>query len=394
MSNKLWQVTNGIHRNVEKYTVGNDHVLDIELLPYDIAASRAHATMLKKIGVLSPTELKKIKSGLNDLSVLVRNGDFIISQSQEDGHTAIEQFLTEQYGEVGKKIHTARSRNDQVLVAMRLYMLDALRKIERLISELSSSYMRKQEMHHSTPMPGYTHMQKAMPSTVGKWLGCYASAFDDTQLGLRASISLLNQNPLGSAAGFGVEGIEIDRLSMTEDLGFEKTQENEMYCGISRGYFELSVLNTINMIQILCSKFANDMLLFTTQEFDYFSLPNEYTTGSSIMPNKANYDVFEIMRGSSSVLNSYVQQVQGIVVQCGTGYQRDLSLTKEPLMKGVRLTIETLELLIDIVPHMEVNVEALEAAMTDDLYATEKVYSLVSEGTTFRDAYVKVKLSL
>lgn len=388
---KLWQTSGGVNPLVEKYTVGSDYLIDLKLLPYDLLASKAHAKMLAELTVLDKGELTDILAGLEEIKKLHDSGEFKISPEQEDMHTAIEQYLTKNYGEAGKKVHTGRSRNDQVLAALRLYMKDALTLLEKNLKLASSEFNSHAKKYEDIPMPGYTHMQKAMPTTVGKWLGSYADALNDLQILVAANKKFIDQNPLGSASGFGIGNFTPDKKFTSEELGFAKVQENELYCAASRGFFELSILQNISLIMIICSKFASDMLLFTTREFDYFSLPDEFTTGSSIMPNKRNYDVFEIMRGSSSILNGYTQQVQGVVSALGGGFQRDLQLTKEPFIKGVELANSTLEVLTQTLANITPNKNKLESAMSQDLFATEEVYKLVAEGASFRDAYKKVK---
>lgn len=388
---KLWQTAGGLHAAVEAYTVGNDPALDTLLLPYDLEGTGAHAAMLVKIGVLEEDEYQQVAQALQDIKALHAKGEFRVTQAQEDCHTAIEQYLTGKLGDAGKKIHTGRSRNDQSLVMLRLYMKDVLAALEDQLKELSKAFAAEAEKTKDIPMPGYTHMQKAMPTKVGTWLGAYGDAFADLAPLVRAVARLIDQNPLGSAAGVGVTGLELDREFTAEKLGFDKVQENPVYSGLSRGYFELMVLQVCELAMTVAGRFAADMLLFTTQEFDYFSLPAEFTTGSSIMPNKRNYDIFEVLRGNAKIVAGYSSQVQAVIGGIGSGYQRDLALTKEPLIKGAELTKNTAELLLHAVPELKVNEAKLKASMTDDLYATEKVYGLVAQGVPFRDAYKQVK---
>jgi len=389
---KIWQTgDSGLHPLVEKFTVGDDHIFDQQLLPYDLKASLAHAKMLFEIKVINEEELEKAEKGLKEILEKWESGDFVVKQEQEDGHTAIEQFLTENYGEVGKKIHTGRSRNDQSLVMIRLFMKEKLTEIEKLGEEIVDSLNKKAEETKDIPMPGYTHMQKAMPTTVGVWLDSYASAIKDILVLLQSTQEIINQNPLGSASGFGIENFPINRESTTRTLGFAKTQENPMYCGFSRGYFENIVLQNLSGIMIALGRFSNDMITFTTQEFGFFSLPDNFTTGSSIMPQKRNYDVFEIMRGNTKVFHSYQSQIQEIISALGSGYNRDLQLTKKPFVLGMNLCTETMKLFGEIVDNLNVNKEKLEKSMTPDLFVTNEVYELVKKGDSFREAYLEVK---
>ncbi len=394
MKNKLWEQSAKLNPAVEAYTVGDDTIYDTKLLPYDLKASLAHAKMLEKISVISTGEYKKIKTALHEIKNLHKEGKFTVKLEQEDCHTAIEQYITAHYGEVGKKIHTARSRNDQALTMMRLYMKQSLEETKQLLTLLVEKYQAKSKQTKNIAMPGYTHMQKAMPTTVGIWLGAYQDAFNDILPLLDAALKLIDQNPLGSAAGFGIEGFKIDKNLTTKEMSFSKVQKNPVYASISRGLFELSTVAQMGQISLLASKFASDMMLFTTQEFSYFSLPKEYTTGSSIMPNKNNYDLFEIMRGNGALVTGYQSQLQLLLTGLSSGFHRDLQLGKEPLIKSVEITTSTLKLLIEVVPKIKVNEDKLKESMTEDLFATKQVYELVASGIAFRDAYGQVKANL
>ena len=395
MSAKLWQSTtsSNLHPLVEAYTVGSDYQADQQLLGYDIVATKAHVTMLETIGVLTQNELKQLTTALNDLHKLWLLGKFSVEKHDEDGHTAIEAYLTEQLGAVGKKVHSGRSRNDQALVMVRLYLKDTLDQLATLVIQVAKAYADAARMAGNTPMPGYTHMQKAMPTTVTTWLGSFADGFNDMQALLTITRQTIDQNPLGSAAGFGVS-LPIDRQHTTDSLGFAKIQTNPMYCGLSRGLFELMAVQALVPIMTLAGKFAQDVLIFTTQEFNFFSLPHTLTTGSSIMPHKHNYDLFEIMRGHANAFGGYSQQLQAIVNGMGSGYNRDIQLTKAILLTAMESAQSTLEILILTVPQLELHHEVLLAAMTDDLYSVKKVNKLVEQGVPFRDAYSVVKSKL
>ena len=393
--NKLWQEDNAAALNplVEAYTVGNDYQQDQQLLGYDIQASRAHASMLQSIGILSREELLELQAALDELLRVWTDGKFMIEQQQEDGHTAIEQYLTEKLGDTGKKLHTGRSRNDQAAVMMRLYLKDNLRQTLVLTEKLVKAFAKAAAEAGSTPMPGYTHMQKAMPTTVAVWLNSFGDGFSDSRKILQATLEVIDQNPLGSAAGFGVS-VGIDRAHTTKTLKFGKIQENTMYCGLSRSLFELLAVQALTPLMVLAGKFAQDMLLFTTEEFDFFSLPASFTTGSSIMPHKHNYDLFEVMRGNAHSFTSYTGQLQAISVGMGSGYQRDLQLTKATTLHTFSIAKSTLEVLTLAVSSLQINQKQLAGAITGEMLSVNAINKLVEEGMPFRDAYNKVKLEL
>jgi argininosuccinate lyase len=390
--NKLWQTSKeDTHPLVEVFTVWDDYLFDQVLLPYDIKASKAHAHMLVKIGILTQQEGKSAINGLDDILQQWENNTFIIQKNQEDCHTAIEQYLTENYGDIGKKIHTWRSRNDQAMVMMRLFMKQKLQETEKLLVKLINAFEKKVLKIGNIPMPWYTHMQKAMPTSVWVWLDSFAASMRDMLPFLKTTIHLIDQNPLGSASGFGIQNFELDRTYTTKQLGFHHVQENPMYCGLSRGYFENIVLQTLSQMMVISGRFSSDMLQFTTQEFNFFSLPDKYTTGSSIMPQKRNYDLFEIMRANVKVYQAYQSEIQNITSSIGSGYQRDLQLTKKPCIQGINLCMITIEVLIDIINELHIHNDQLEKSMTQDLFATHEVYELVKKGNSFRDAYGEVK---
>lgn len=389
--NKLWQIGEGLDKEVEKYTVGEDYILDQQLLPYDLEASLAHAKMLHKIKIIDSQELTNLSEGLDKIKKLWEKGEFIIKQDQEDGHTAIEQYLTEEYGEVGKKIHTGRSRNDQVLVMLRLYMKDELGKIKKDVIELAEILKEKAEELKDIHMPGYTHTQKAMPTTVGTWIESYKDALEDSLLLFDSTEKIIDQSPLGSASGFGISNLSLDQEYTANLLKFSKAQKNPMYCGLSRGFFESIILQTFSPIMILLNRLSNDLMLFTTQEFNFFSLPDNMTTGSSIMPQKRNYDLLEILRAKVTVFFSLERQIQDIVRSLISGYHRDLQITKKSFINSIEITKDSVSLVKKIVGNIFVKKDSLENAMTPDLFATEMVYDLVNKGMSFRDAYKKVK---
>lgn len=391
-ASKLWQAgaasTDAV---IEHYTVGDDHQLDQQLLPYDLMASRAHAAMLHHMDILSLEEWKKTQDGLDAIHQLWKTGQFVIRPDQEDGHTAIEQYLTAHYGEVGQKIHTGRSRNDQALVMLRLYMKDHLLSAAILIEAVAEAARARADATDDIPMPGYTHMQPAMPTTVGRWLRGYADGWADAALLARRTLPLIDQNPLGSASGFGIEPLPLDRAFTTEMLGFERTQESVHYCGLSRGWMEVICLQALQPAMMLAGRFAQDMLLFTSAAYNFFALPERFTTGSSIMPQKRNYDLFELMRARVRRLEACVQEIHGIVGSLPGGYQRDLQRTKPCLMEGMQVVEESMQVLQRVLPEITVHPNHLNAAMTPDIYRTDAVYQLVREGVPFREAYQRVK---
>ncbi len=392
---KLWQVSGNVklHPLVEAYTIGQDYLSDQQLLGYDIVASKAHAEMLQSIGVLSREESVKLTAVLDELYNKWEHGNFVIEQHQEDGHTAIEQYVIDQLGDIGKKLHTGRSRNDQSLVMTRLYLKHSLGQALELTSRLADVFNQTADKAGNTVMPGYTHMQKAMPTTVAIWLTSFADGFSDLRGLLEAIRDIIDQNPLGSAAGFGVS-LGIDREHTTKSLGFKKTQNNTMYCGLSRGLFELLSVQALSPLMVLSGKFAQDMLLFTTEEFGFFSLPASFTTGSSIMPHKHNYDVFEIMRGNAHAFGSYVAQLQSISGSIGSGYQRDLQLTKAITLQAFLIAMTTLEVLYEAVSSLKIHRVKLAASITPEMLSVSRINKLVEQGVPFRDAYNQVKLEL
>ena len=332
---------------------GNDPVLDIELLPYDIRGSKAHASVLENAGVLTATEKEKIVSELDNLQEIVNRGEFEIKVEDEDCHTAIENYLVDKLGELGKKIHTARSRNDQVITALRLMERDRISEIRDLASELHASFTELADIHKDTPMPGFTHTRKAMPYTVGKWFKAFADSFEDDLKLLDAVNSIVDQNPLGTGAGYDVS-LPINREVSTRELGFEKTMENAMYVQNSRGKTESAILFACTGILTTLNRWATDIIMFTMPEFAFFSLDDTLTTGSSIMPHKKNPDVLELLRSSVHQLAAFQSQVLNTSLNLISGYNRDIQLTKEPLFKGLKTTLEALKVSLIVVEGLEV----------------------------------------
>jgi len=390
---KLWDKKGGVKTNetVENYTVGVDYLLDLELLPYDIAGTMAHAKMLNKIKILNAKELETILRGLGEILKLWKTGEFKIDKSQEDGHTAIESFLTEHYGEVGKKVHTGRSRNDQSLTMTRLFSKEKLMEIKKEVETLVKALESRIKKEGKIKMPGYTHMQRAMPSSVGMWLGSYCDSLKDDLILLDAASSVIDQNPLGSAAGYGENTLGLDRKFTTKELNFKKVQENPMYCALSRGKFENIVLQSISSAMFDIGKVGSDLLLFTTKEFNFFTLPDSFKTGSSIMPQKKNYDVLELVRGNIAIFNGYQHQIENVIKNLPAGYNRDFQLTKEPYIKGMKLALDTIRVMVLVIENLTALKSNLENACTPELYATDEALQLVKAGKNFREAYQEIK---
>ena len=390
---KLWDKKGGtkINQTVEDYTVGVDYLLDLELLPYDIQGTMAHARMLHKIKILNKKELDILLRGLNKILSLWKRKKFKIDKSQEDSATAIEGYLTEHYGEVGKKIHAGRSRNDQVLTMTRLFSKESLLKIKEKTESLIQALGQQIKKQGKIKMPGYTHMQRAMPSSVYMWLGSYHDSLKDDLIFLNATLKIIDQNPLGSAAGYGENILGLNRKFTTKELGFAKVQENPMYCGFSRGKFENLILQAVSNIMFDIGKVGSDLLLFTTKEFDFFTLPDSFRTGSSIMPQKKNYDVLELIRGNISIFIGYQRQIEDVIKNLPAGYNRDFQLTTEPFMKGIKLALETLSIMTLVIKNLQAKKKNLEEACTSELYATDEVLKLVKGGKSFREAYQEIK---
>lgn len=386
---KLWEKKYQLNEQIENYTVGDDYMLDQKLVKYDCQASIAHAKMLKKIGILTNEECDILSRILNEIIKINDNGLFIIRQHDEDCHTAIENYLVKKLGSIGKKIHTARSRNDQVITALRLYYKDEIKCIIQSIDSFIEILGKFKEKYSQIEMPGYTHMRKAMPSSVGSWADAFIESMEDNKLLLFQTFDLVDQSPLGTGAGYGLP-IKLDRNLTTKLLGFKKTQKNPIYVQNSRGKFESAILHTLSQIMVDLNKMASDIILFSMSEFDYFKLTSEICTGSSIMPHKKNPDVLEIIRARYHQIVSYEFEVKGIIGSLVSGYNRDIQLTKKPVISGFEITKESLNIMGIVIKNLHVNKEKCKKALTEELYATKRVYALVEKSIPFRDAYVKI----
>jgi argininosuccinate lyase len=345
--------------------------------------------MLGKVGLLKKDEVLALTEGLNEVAELHRKGKFHLEQESEDCHTAIENFLVKKLGHLGKKIHMGRSRNDQVLTAIRLYGKDQIKIIEKKLKILAETILKFAKKHEFVPMPGYTHSQRAMPSSVGQWAGSFVESLLDDLKSLHLAYDLNDQNPLGSAAGFGTS-LPIDRQYTTQLLGFSRTQINCLYCQNSRGKIEGATVAALSQIMLTLGKIASDLLLFTMQEFDFFKVSSMLKTGSSIMPQKQNLDIMEVLRANVSVVQSYQFQIFSVSQNLMSGYNKDLKVTKQPLIESFKITLNSLEITNLLFKHLTPNKTKLLAAFERDIFATDIANELVKKGMPFRDAYKKV----
>jgi argininosuccinate lyase len=390
---KLWQKDYTLDSLMEDFTVSNDYLLDQQLVIADALASIAHARGLHLIGLLSDEELSSLEQALAQVITLRVEDSFTITKENEDCHTAIEAYLTEHVGEAGKKIHTGRSRNDQVQTALRLWMREFSVKLCNATGELAQRLVDFARVHERTPMPGRTHMQLAMPSSVGLWAASFAEELYDEAQHLMQLSWTLDQSPLGSAASYGVP-LPLDRQFTAEQMGFTRVQNNVLYANNSRGKFEAMLLDSCDYIALTLSKLAQDLILFTLPEFGYFSLPKQLCTGSSIMPQKKNPDGLELARSRSALVSSCAMRVKSIIRSLPSGYNRDFQDTKGPLLEGTKATWQLVQIFLRMIDGLEVHPEALVRGCTADLYATDVVLKQVLEGKNFRDTYKEVGLHL
>lgn len=383
---KLWQKNYRLNKEVEKFTVGNDYLTDKNLVKYDVYGSIAHAMMLNKIGILDKQELKKLKMALKEILKLDQKNKFKIKLEDEDVHTATENYLTKKLGNLGKKIHTARSRNDQVLVDLRLYSKAKLLEAQKLVLKLASALANAAQKCKDIPMPGYTHSRKAMPSSIGLYFGSFAESLTDDLEILDEAYELNDQSPLGSGAGYGLP-LNVDRQLTADLLGFQKVQNNSMYVQNSRGKFESVVIFALGNVMADLARLSNDLILFSMEEFGFFALPDEFCTGSSIMPQKKNPDVFELIRAKAAKVDANLNFVKSAAFKMQSGYNRDMQLTKEALIESFEIAVSTLNIFTAIIEKIKVSREKCIEACTKELFATEHAYDLVKKGTSFRDAY-------
>ncbi len=386
---KLWDKGFSTDKKIDHFTVGNDRELDLLLAKYDVIASRAHAKMLGEIGLITPKETQDLVRELNTIAARIEKGTFTIENSFEDMHSKIEYMLTLSLGDTGKKIHTARSRNDQVLVAMHLYLKDELTEIKSLTKSLFNLLLVKAQEHKDVMLPGYTHLQIAMPSSFGLWFSAYAESLIDDLYFIEAAYKVADQNPLGSAAGYG-SSFAIDRRFTTKEMGFSTLKYNVVAAQMSRGKVEKATAFGIANIAATLSKMAMDICLYMSQNFNFISFPDELTTGSSIMPHKKNPDVFELVRGKCNKLQSIPNQLTLIINNLPSGYHRDLQLVKEIIVPAIQDMKACLEILTFSLKEIKVNNDILEDPKYDYLFSVDTLNELVQNGMPFRDAYKKM----
>lgn len=387
---KIWQKDNTTTNDlVTKFTVGKDLDFDDRLAKYDVLGSIAHAKMLAEVGLIRLDEEQSIVAVLEDVLADIEKETFEIDKTAEDIHSQIENILIEKLGETGKKIHTARSRNDQVLTDIKLYLIDEIREITELTDAFFQILKDKANLHKGVLLPGYTHFQVAMPSSFGLWFGAYAeSLVDDLEL-LFATKNIINKNPLGSAAGYG-SSFPIDRESTTYKLGFRTLNHNVVYAQMTRGKSEKLLANALSVLAGTLSKFSYDVCLYLSQNFDFISFPKEFTTGSSIMPHKKNPDIFELVRARCNRIQALPNELMMVTNNLPSGYHRDLQLTKEILFPAIDSLKECLEILVYTLPNIEVKDHILDDEKYKYIFSVEKINEEVKNGKSFRDAYVQI----
>lgn len=390
---KLWQKGKATHQKVDQFTVGSDREYDLLLAAYDCEASSAHAQMLAKIGILTQEEANLVTLALNQLKEKSQNGSFTIEEEFEDMHSKIEHVLTEQLGDLGKKIHTARSRNDQVLVVMHLYLKHELSQIKETLFQLFDLLMNLAEQHKKELIPGYTHLQVAMPSSFGMWFSAYAESLIDDVHFINTAHTLADQNPLGSAAGYG-SSFPIDRELTTDLLNFSTLKYNSVAAQMSRGKVEKTTAVALSMVGSTLSKFAMDICLYMGQDFNFVSFPDDLTTGSSIMPHKKNPDIFELIRGKCNALQALPTQLTLLTTNLPSGYHRELQLTKASIIDAIQELKACLDMLLFSLPRIEVTKNITDQPKYDYLFSVDTLNAKVQDGMPFRDAYRELKTAI
>ena len=393
MASKLWEKNTEVNQEIEKFTVGRDRELDLYLARYDVLGSMAHITMLESIGLLGKDELPVLLEELRRIHADIEAGRFIIEEGVEDVHSQVELLLTRKLGDVGKKIHSGRSRNDQVLVDLKLFTRAQLQDIAEEVRVLFEELQAQSERYKGVLMPGYTHLQVAMPSSFGLWFGAYAESLVDDLLFLQAAYKMTNRNPLGSAAGYG-SSFPLNRTLTTELLGFDSMNYNVVYAQMGRGKMERNVAFALAGIAGTLSKLAFDACLFNSQNFGFVKLPDNCTTGSSIMPHKKNPDVFELTRAKCNKIQALPQQIILIMNNLPCGYFRDLQIIKEVFLPAFEELKDCLRMTAYIIKKKQVNEHILDDPKYDNMFSVEEVNRLATGGMPFRDAYKKVGLDI
>jgi argininosuccinate lyase len=383
---KLWQKGAAAHERVDHFTVGKDREYDLVLAEYDCQASIAHANMLAKIGLITTEEATQLSTVLEEIQQQAKEGQFTIEDEFEDMHSKIEHLLIERLGDVGKKIHTARSRNDQVLVAMHLYLKNELGKVKSQVSALFELLLSLAEKHQNELIPGYTHLQVAMPSSFGLWFSAYAESLIDDLYFWQSAYKIADQNPLGSAAGYG-SAFPIDRAFTTEALDFAQLKVNSVAAQMSRGKLEKSTAMALSSIGSTLAKFSMDVCLYMGQDFNFISFPDDLTTGSSIMPHKKNPDLFELVRGKCNSLQALPNQLALLTTNLPSGYHRELQLAKGPIIEAIQELKASLEILLFSLPNIQVSKDITAQVKYDYLFSVDTLNQEVLAGKPFRDAY-------
>ena len=393
MAQKLWEKSVQVDRDVERFTVGKDREMDLYLAPFDILGSLAHISMLQSIGLLTAEELKQLTEELRNIYRDTETGKFLIEEGVEDVHSQVELLLTRKLGDIGKKIHSGRSRNDQVLVHLKLFTRSRLQNIVKKTEKLFDTLIAQSEKYKQVLMPGYTHLQVAMPSSFGLWFAAYAESLADDLIVMQAAYRVCNRNPLGSAAGYG-SSFPLNRTQTTDSLGFETMDYNVVYAQMGRGKTERIVASAIASIAATLAKLAFDACLYNSQNFAFIKLPDAFTTGSSIMPHKKNPDVFELTRAKCNKLQALPYQITLIANNLPSGYFRDLQIIKELFLPSFDELEECLDMVDLMISQITVNEHILDDKRYDYMFSVEEVNRRVQTGTPFRDAYKQVGLEI
>ena len=391
--NKLWEKDFEVNKEIERFTVGRDREMDLMLAKYDVMGSMAHITMLESIGLIGKDELPVLLGELKNIYEICQRGEFIIEEDVEDVHSQVEMMLTRKLGDMGKKIHSGRSRNDQVLLDLKLFTRNRLKELVKKVRILFDQLIEKSNQYKDVLMPGYTHLQVAMPSSFGLWFGAYAESLTDDMMMLNAAYRITNRNPLGSAAGYG-SSFPLNRTMTTQLLGFDSMNYNVVYAQMGRGKMERNVSAAMTSVAATLSKMAFDACLFNSQNFGFVKLPKECTTGSSIMPHKKNPDVFELIRAKCNKLQALPQQIMMITNNLPVGYFRDMQIMKEVFLPAFDELNDCIDMAAYIINKMEVNRHILDDSKYDPMFSVEEVNRLAASGMPFRDAYKKVGMDI